>query len=151
MNCRHFLRTKHKLESHNKVCENIAIWIARIRLSQYCDGIWCHQIIRAFIITIYYFSRPWMFNRTDWWMLKQPNDLSATKRVEHIPSSFSMYTILSSKSTENKHHVYRNKDWVKNFCKSLREHAVKIISFRIKEKNLLAKEQQKWYENDKIC
>ena len=84
-----------------------------------------------------------MFNRSDWWMLKQFNDLSATKRVEHIPSGFSMYTISSSKSTENKHHVYRNKDCVKNFCKSLREHAVEIINFRIKEKNLLTKEQQK--------
>ena len=60
-----------------------------------------------------------------------------------------MYTISSFKSIENKHDVYRGKDCMKNFCESLREHALKIINF--KKMKLLTKEQQESCENAKIC
>ena len=43
-----------------------------------------------------------------------------------------MSTISSFKNIENKDDVYRSKDYMKKFCKSLREHAMKII----KRKNL---------------
>ena len=53
------------------------------------------------------------------------------------------------RSIENKHDVYRGKDWKKKFCESLRESAMKIINFnKIK---LLIKEQQQSYENAKVC
>ena len=55
---------------------------------------------------------------------------SITKVSEHIPSGCSMPTISSFKSIENKHDVFRVKDCVKKFCKSLRKHAVKIIDFK---------------------
>ena len=60
-----------------------------------------------------------------------------------------MSTILSFKSTENKHYVHRGKDCMKNFCEFLREHTMKIINF--KQMKLLTKEQQESYENAKIC
>ena len=50
----------------------------------------------------------------------------------HIPSFFSMSAILSRKSIEKNHDVYRGKDNRKKFCESLREHA-----------KLLTNEQQK--------
>ena len=50
----------------------------------------------------------------------------------HIPSFFSMSAILSRKSIEKNHDVYRGKDCRKKFCESLREHA-----------KLLTNEQQK--------
>ena len=40
---------------------------------------------------------------------------------------------------------------MKKFCESLREHAMKIISFKEKINKLLKKEQQELNENDKIC
>ena len=40
---------------------------------------------------------------------------------------------------------------MKTFCESLREHAMKIINFKKKKMKLIAKEQQKSYENTKIC
>ena len=40
---------------------------------------------------------------------------------------------------------------MKEFCDSLREHAMKIIKFKMKKMNLLPKEQQKSYEYAKIC
>ena len=56
-----------------------------------------------------------------------------------------MFTISSFRSIENKHNLYRGKDW-KNICKSLREHTLKIMLKRKKIK-LLTKEQQELYEN----
>ena len=40
---------------------------------------------------------------------------------------------------------------MKKFCEVLREHAIKIISFNKKKNEVLTKEQQKSYENTKIC
>ena len=65
---------------------------------------------------------------------------SAIKVSGHIPSGFSISTITSVGNTENKHNVYRSKDWMKKFYESLREHAMKIINF--KKMTLLTKEQQ---------
>ena len=62
-----------------------------------------------------------------------------------------MSTILSFKSIENKHDVYRNKDYMKKFCESFREHAMKIINLKKKKMKLLKKEEQESYENAKIC
>ena len=44
---------------------------------------------------------------------------SATIVSEHIPSGFSMSTISSCKTIENKHDVYRGKDCMKKFCEFL--------------------------------
>ena len=52
-----------------------------------------------------------------------------TKVSEHIPSGFSMSTISSFRSIENKHDLYRGKYCIKKFCESLREHALQIINF----------------------
>ena len=57
-----------------------------------------------------------------------------TKAGEHSPSGFSISTILSFKSIENKNDVFRGKDYMKKFCESLREHAIKIIIFKMKKK-----------------
>ena len=43
-----------------------------------------------------------------------------------------MFTISSFKRIENIHDVYKGKGWMKTFCESLREHAVKIIKFKKK-------------------
>ena len=45
---------------------------------------------------------------------------------KHIPSGFLMSTILSFKSIENKHDVYKN--CMEKFSKSLRECVMEIIS-----------------------
>ena len=80
-----------------------------------------------------------------------PENSSTTKVSEHIPSGFSMSTISSFRSIENKHDVYRGKDCMKKFCESLREHTMKIINFKKKEITLLKKEQHKSYQTAKIC
>ena len=63
-----------------------------------------------------------------------PENSFTTKVGEHSPSGFSISTILSFKSIENKNDVYRGKYYMKKFCESLREHAIKIIIFKMKKK-----------------
>ena len=50
-----------------------------------------------------------------------------------------MSTILLFIGIGNKHDVYRGKDFMKKFCESIREHAMKIIDF--KKKNEVIKNQ----------
>ena len=68
-----------------------------------------------------------------------PENSSTTKVSEHIPSGFSMSTISSFRSIENKHDVYRGKDCMKKFCEFLREHAIKIINFKKKKNEIINK------------
>ena len=70
-----------------------------------------------------------------------PENLSTTKVSKHIPSGFSMSPVSSFRSIENKHVVYRSKDYMKKFYENLRGHTMKIFK----------KEKQESYENAKIC
>ena len=68
-----------------------------------------------------------------------PENSSKTKVGKHIPSGFSMSTISSFRSTEKKNDVYRGKYCMKKFCEFLREHTMKIISFKKKKNEIINK------------
>ena len=51
---------------------------------------------------------------------------------------------------KSKYHVYRGKDYMKKFCESLREHAIKIINLEKRKIISLTNENQESYENTKI-
>ena len=70
-----------------------------------------------------------------------PENSCATSVSKHIPSSFSMFTICSLRSIENKHDVNRDKDCKNKFSESLRQHRMKIINFKVKKMKLLTKKQ----------
>ena len=57
-----------------------------------------------------------------------PQNSSTTNLTEYIPSNISISTIPSLKNIENKHDVYRGKDYMKKVCEFLREHAVEVIN-----------------------
>ena len=57
-----------------------------------------------------------------------PENSSTTKVGEHIPSGFSMSTLSSFRSKENKYNICRGIDWMNKFCEFLREHGMKIIT-----------------------
>ena len=80
-----------------------------------------------------------------------PENSSATKVSEHIPSGLSMSTISSFKNIENKDDLHRGKDCMEKFCESLREHTINLINFKKKRMKLLTKEQHQSYENTKTC
>ena len=62
-----------------------------------------------------------------------PENSFTTKLCKHIPSGYSMSTILSFKSMKNKHDVHRGKDCMKKFCEFLRERVRKISNFKKKK------------------
>ena len=66
---------------------------------------------------------------------KRLMDVKTAKVSEHIPSRFSISTILSFRSIENKHDVCRGNDCMIKFCEFLREHVMKIIDFKQKKMN----------------
>ena len=75
---------------------------------------------------------PFIINADLEWIIEKidegknnPENSFTTKAIKHIPSGFSMPTISSFKIIENKHDVYRGKDYMKKFCESLREPAMK--------------------------
>ena len=69
-----------------------------------------------------------------------PEKSSRTKVTEHIPSGFSMSTILLFKDLENKHDLYRIRDCMKTFCESLREEVMKITNFKKEKKENINKQ-----------
>ena len=62
-----------------------------------------------------------------------------------------MSTMSSFRSIENKPDVYRGKDFMKKFLEFLREQEMKTIIFKKEKRKSLTKEQQKSYDNGKIC
>ena len=83
-----------------------------------------------------------------------PKKSPTTKVCKHIPSGFSMSTILPYTDVENKDKVYGHKDCMKKFGESLREHTVKITDFKKIILNLLTNEKKELYKNAKtsyIC
>ena len=150
LNCLRSFRTKDKLESQKKVCEN----------KDFCNVIMPSEDTKILEFNRYQKSDKAPFiiyadfecitEKTDG-CKNNPENSSTTKVSEHIPSGFSMSTISSFRSIKNKHDVYRGKDCMKNICEFLREHAMKMINFKKKKKRLLTKEQQESDENAKIC
>ena len=59
-----------------------------------------------------------------------PEYSSITKANQHTSSGFSMSTISSFRSIEDKHDIYSGKDCMEKFYETLREHAMKITDFK---------------------
>ena len=59
-----------------------------------------------------------------------PQISSARKIGEHSPCRYLLSTIWGFAQIVNKHFLYCGKDCMKEFCKSLKEHAIKIINFK---------------------
>ena len=127
LNCVHYFATKNKLQSHKRVCENkdffnIIISSKNIKILKF------NQFQKSdkapFII---YADLELIIEKIDG-CKNNPENSSTTEVSKHIPSGFSIPTISSFRSIENKHDIYRVRDCMKRFCEFLREHAMKIIN-----------------------
>ena len=126
------LGTKNKLESHKKVCEN----------KDFCNVIMPSEDTKILEFNQYqksdkapfiiYADLECIIEKIDG-CKNNPENSSTTKVSKHIPSGFSMSTISSFRSIENKHGVYRGKDCMKKFCAFLREHTMKMYNFKKKK------------------
>ena len=80
-----------------------------------------------------------------------PNESSTTGINKHTPSGYSLFTYGSFDKTKNKINNYRGKDWMKKFCKDLREHVTKIINYEKKKMIPLTKEEKIYHNEQEIC
>ena len=80
-----------------------------------------------------------------------PNKSSTTKINKHTPSSYSIFTNCSFDESKNKISYYRGDDCMKKFCKDLREHSTKIISYEKKKMISLTTEEKIHYNKQKVC
>ena len=62
-----------------------------------------------------------------------------------------MSITLPFKAIKNKHDACRGNDCRNTFCGTLRKHAIKTTNFKKNKMKLLTNEQQKSYENVKMC
>ena len=104
LNCLHSFRTKSKLQSHKRVCKkkdfcNIVMPSEDTKMLQFIQ--YKKSDKAAFII---YADLECLIEKING-SKKNSENSSATKVGEHIPPGFSMSTIFSFKSTENKHDV----------------------------------------------
>ena len=66
---------------------------------------------------------------------------STSKFNKHAPSGCSLFTHCSFDAAKNKLHYYRDKNCIKNFCKDLKEHIIKLMNREKKEMLLLTIEE----------
>ena len=116
LNCLYLFRTKNKLKSHKKECGNkyfcnVVMSSEDTKILQF--GQYCKGDKASFII-----SADGCKNNLE--------KSSLTKVSKHILPGFLMSTI-SFKGIENN---YEYQNCMKNICKSLREHTMKILNFK---------------------
>ena len=142
LNFFHSYRTKNKLESHKKICEN----------RNYCNVEMpneCNKIIKqnqgekciksSFII---YTDLECLLEKIST-CYNNPEKSSTTEINKHTPSGYSLFTHCSFDETKNKLDYYRSEDCMKKFCKDLRKHATKIINYEKKDVVPLTKKKKK--------
>ena len=120
LNCLYSFKTKNKLESHKKLCEN----------KDFCNIVMSSEDNKILEFNQYHKpdKAPFIIYAI---LIEQidecknnPENLSTAKVGEPIPPCFWMSAISTFKSIENKHDLYRDKDYMKKFYKSLKEHAI---------------------------
>ena len=80
-----------------------------------------------------------------------PEKSSTTKINKHTPSGYSLFTHCSFDTSKNKFDYYRGKNFLKNFCLDLKEHATKIIDYEKEEMIPLTKKEEKMHNKQNVC
>ena len=131
LNCLHPFSTINKLKKHKNICKNHGYCCTE--MPKECNNILKYNhgekpMKRSFIMYANFESLLEKINTCQ----NNPEESSTTKINKHTASGYSLFTHCSFDATKNKLHYYRSKDCMKNFCKDLKEHAIKIINY---EKN----------------
>ena len=78
-----------------------------------------------------------------------PEESSTTEINKHTPFGYSLFMHCSFNKTKNKLDYYRGKDYMKIFCKDLREHATKIINYENKKMIPLTAKEEIYHNKQK--
>ena len=125
LNYFHASRTKNKLETHKKICENHVY--CHVEMPNQDNKIIKYNqeeksIKSPFII---YADLECLLEKIST-CYNNLEESSTTEIYKHTPSGCSLFTHCSFDKTKNKLDCYRGEDCMKKFCKDLREHATKI-------------------------
>ena len=150
LNCFHAYRTKNKLETHKKICENHDYCYVEMpnednKIIKHNQGE--KSMKSPFII---YTDLKCLLEKISTYY----NDLEeslTTETNKHTPSGYSLFTHCSFDKTKNKLDCYRGEDCMKKFCKDLREHATKIINYEKKDMIPLTKKEEKNHIKQEVC
>ena len=150
LNCFHSYRTKNKLESHKKICENrdycnVEMPNEANKIVKYNQGE--KSIKSPFII---YADLECLLEKIST-CYNNPEKSSTAEINKHTPSGYSLFTHCSFDEAKNKLDYYRGEDCMKKFCKDLREHATKIINYEKKDMIPLTKKEEENHNNQKVC
>ena len=150
LNCFHSYRTKSKLESHQKICENhdychVEMPTKDNNIIKYNHG---EKSMKVPFIT--FADLECLLEKMST-CINNPNESSTTKTNKHTPSGYSIFTSCSFDESGNKLKYYRGKDCMKKFCKDLKEHATRIINYEKKKIIALTKEEKINYNDQQIC
>ena len=142
LNCFHSYRTKNKLETHKKICENHDYFDVEMpnednKIIKYNQGE--KSIKSPFII---YADLECLLEKIST-CYNNPEESSTTEIKKHTPSGYSLFTHCSFDKTKNNLDYNRGEDCMKKFCKDIREHATKIINYEKKDMIPLTKKEEK--------
>ena len=148
LNCFHSYRTKNKLESHKKICENHDY--CHVEMLTTDNIIKCNHGEKSMKVPfIIYVDLECLLEKMST-CINNPNESSTTKINKHTPSGYSIFTSCSFDESKNKLNYYRGKDCMKKFCKDLKEHAMRIINYEKKKIISLTKEEKINYNDQQI-
>ena len=150
LNCFHSYRTRNKLESHKKICENhnycnVEMPTKNNNIIKYNQGEKSMKL--PFVI---YADLECLLEKMSTCQ-NNPNESSTTEINKHTPSGYSIFTHCSFDLTRNKLNYYRGKDCMKKFYKDLREHATKIINYEKQKMIPLTTEEKIYHNKQDIC
>ena len=120
LNCFNSYRTKNKLESHKKICENHDYCHVEMPTKDNNTIKYNHGEKSMKVPFIIYADLECLLEKMST-CINNPNESSTTKINKHIPSGYSIFTSCSFDESKNKLNYYRGKDCMKKFCKDLKE------------------------------
>ena len=150
LNCFHSYRTKNKLESNKKICENHDYYHVEMPTKDNNIIKYNHGEKSMKLPFVIYADLEYLLEKIST-CENNSNESSTTKINKHTPSGYSIFTSCSFDESKNKLNYYRGKDCMKKFCKDLREHATRIIKYEKKNMVPLTTKKEICYNKEKIC
>ena len=150
LNCFHSYRTENKQEAHKKICENH--YYCHIEMPTKNNNTIKHthgekSMKLPFVI---YADLECLLEKMSTGIYN-PNESSNTEINKHAPSGYSIFTHCSFDESKNKLNYYRKDDCMNKFCKDLRKHVTKIISYEKKKMIPLTTKEKIYHNKQKIC
>ena len=150
LNCFCAYYTKNKFETHKKICENYDYCHVEMPTKGNHFIKYNHGEKSMKLPFVIYADLECLLEKMSTCQ-NNPNKSSTTKINKHTPSGHLLFTHCSFDESKNKLNYYRGDDCMKKFCKDLREHATKMISYGKKKMIPLTTKEEIYQNKQKIC